>query len=140
MTMWSKAMPLTGSCLSPLPGFESHWASEKVASDLGLGGGFRRALRFPLPVTIGQIIAEKNDKKIIIPKLSEFSLFSVGVPDKSSWKLNPDASYVYYCANETIHGVELHNIPETNGVPLVCDMSSNILSRPFDVSKVRNKY
>ena len=33
-------------------------------------------------------------------------------------------------------GVEFHYIPETNGVPLVCDMSSNILSRPLDVEKV----
>jgi phosphoserine aminotransferase len=33
-------------------------------------------------------------------------------------------------------GVEFEYIPETNGVPLVCDMSSNMLSRPFDVTKV----
>lgn len=49
---------------------------------------------------------------------------------------NEDASYVYYCANETVHGVELVDVPETNGVPLVTDMSSNILSRPVNVSKV----
>lgn len=36
-----------------------------------------------------------------------------------------------------IVGVEFPFIPETNGVPLVADMSSNILSRPFDVTKVR---
>lgn len=34
-------------------------------------------------------------------------------------------------------GVEFPFIPETNGVPLVCDMSSNIFSRPFDITKVR---
>ena len=34
-------------------------------------------------------------------------------------------------------GVEFDFIPETNGVPLVCDMSSNILTRPVDVSKVK---
>ena len=43
--VWSKAPPLTARCLSPLPGFESR--PEKVASDLGLGGGFYRVLRFP---------------------------------------------------------------------------------------------
>nr|XP_039261699.1 phosphoserine aminotransferase-like [Styela clava] len=48
---------------------------------------------------------------------------------------NPDASYVYYCANETVHGVEFSNVPETNGVPIVTDMSSNILSRHVDISK-----
>lgn len=62
-------------------------------------------------------------------------LFFSGIPDQSTWNLNPDASYVYYCANETIHGVEFKFIPDTHGVPLVCDMSSNILSRQIDVSK-----
>lgn len=62
------------------------------------------------------------------------------IPDSSQWTLSPDASYVYYCANETIHGVEFENIPDTNGIPLVCDMSSNILSRSIDVSKVRGQW
>lgn len=57
------------------------------------------------------------------------------IADQSKWNLNPDASYVYYCDNETIDGVEFPFIPETNGVPLVCDMSSNFLSRPFDITK-----
>lgn len=57
------------------------------------------------------------------------------IPPQEEWNLDPNASYVYYCANETIHGVEFDFVPETNGVPLVCDMSSNILSRPVDVSK-----
>lgn len=57
------------------------------------------------------------------------------IPAQEEWNLNPNASYVYYCANETIHGVEFDFVPETNGVPLVCDMSSNILSRPVDISK-----
>jgi len=49
--------------------------------------------------------------------------------------MDPEAAYVFYCANETVDGVELHDIPETNGVPLIADMSSNIFSRPIDVSK-----
>jgi phosphoserine aminotransferase len=57
------------------------------------------------------------------------------IPDQSTWQLNPEASYVYYCDNETIDGVEFPFVPETYGVPLVCDMSSNFLSRPFDISK-----
>ncbi|CAL8103948.1 unnamed protein product [Orchesella dallaii] len=57
------------------------------------------------------------------------------IPDPSSWCLNPEASYVYYCDNETVEGVEFQFVPETNGVPLVCDMSSNIFSRPVDISK-----
>eukprot|EP01137_Pigoraptor_chileana_P012221 Opistho-2@64355 len=57
------------------------------------------------------------------------------IPPTSEWALSPDASYVYYCANETIDGVEFNFIPETGAIPLVCDMSSNIMSRPIDVTK-----
>ncbi|XP_034503233.1 phosphoserine aminotransferase [Ailuropoda melanoleuca] len=57
------------------------------------------------------------------------------IPDPSTWNLSPDASYVYYCANETVHGVEFDFIPDVKGAVLVCDMSSNFLSKPVDVSK-----
>lgn len=57
------------------------------------------------------------------------------VPTQGELQLNPNAAYVYYCDNETVHGVEFPYIPDTGDVPLVVDMSSNILSRPFDVSK-----
>lgn len=50
-------------------------------------------------------------------------------------KLDKNAAYVHYTPNETIGGVEFNWIPETGDVPLVADMSSNILSRPIDVSK-----
>jgi len=56
-------------------------------------------------------------------------------PSQEELKLNPDAAYVHYTPNETIGGVEFDYIPETNGVPLVADLSSTILSRPIDVSK-----
>ncbi len=57
------------------------------------------------------------------------------IPTQDQLKLNPNASYFYYCANNTIYGTEWQYVPETNGVPIACDMSSNILSRPVDVSK-----
>ncbi|MDQ6982333.1 MAG: 3-phosphoserine/phosphohydroxythreonine transaminase, partial [Mariprofundus sp.] len=57
------------------------------------------------------------------------------VPTQAELKLNPDAAYVHYTPNETIGVVEFDYIPETNGVPLIADMSSAILSRPLDVSK-----
>ncbi|HEY6095814.1 MAG TPA: 3-phosphoserine/phosphohydroxythreonine transaminase [Gallionellaceae bacterium] len=57
------------------------------------------------------------------------------VPAQSAWQCSPDAAYVHYCPNETIGGVEFNWIPDTGSVPLVADMSSNILSREFDVSK-----
>jgi phosphoserine aminotransferase len=57
------------------------------------------------------------------------------IPPQSEWKLDPNAAYVHYTPNETIGGVEFHNIPEAGNVPLIADMSSTILSRPVDVSK-----
>ena len=53
----------------------------------------------------------------------------------NEWPLSPDAAYVHYCPNETVDGLEIFELPETNGVPLVADLSSTILSRKFDVSK-----
>lgn len=52
------------------------------------------------------------------------------------WDLDPDVSYFYYCSNETVQGVELPCIPDTHGIPLVADMSSNILTKDFDITKV----
>ena len=57
------------------------------------------------------------------------------IPPQREWKLDPEASYVHICSNETIGGVEFHWTPDTGKVPLVADMSSNILSRPIDVSR-----
>jgi phosphoserine aminotransferase len=57
------------------------------------------------------------------------------IPDRAGWQLDPGAAYVHITPNETIGGVEFHDAPDVGSVPLVADMSSNILSRPIDVSK-----
>jgi len=57
------------------------------------------------------------------------------VPKQHEWKLDPRAAYVHITTNETIEGVEWHWLPDTDGVPLVTDASSHILSRPLDVSR-----
>ena len=57
------------------------------------------------------------------------------IPPRETWRLDPNAAYVHICANETIGGVEYHWLPDTGDVPLVADVSSNILSRPIDVSR-----
>jgi phosphoserine aminotransferase len=57
------------------------------------------------------------------------------MPARESWKLDPSAAYVHIATNETIHGVEFHDIPDVGDVPLVADMSSDILSGPIDVSR-----
>ena len=58
------------------------------------------------------------------------------VPSQEELDIRSDADYFYICANNTIYGTEFHYDPETPaGVPLVADMSSNILTKPVDVSK-----
>ncbi len=57
------------------------------------------------------------------------------IPPRSEWQVDPQAAYLHYTSNETINGVEFQDIPDDGGLPLVCDMSSNILSRPIDVSR-----
>ena len=57
------------------------------------------------------------------------------LPAQADLNLDPEAAYVHYTPNETIGGLEFDYIPETGDVPLVADFSSNILSRPLDVSK-----
>ena len=56
------------------------------------------------------------------------------IPAQAELKLTPGAKYFYYCSNNTIYGTEWQYVPETDA-PLVCDMSSDILSRPVDVSR-----
>jgi len=57
------------------------------------------------------------------------------IPAQEDIDASADASYFYYCANNTIYGTEWKYVPETGGVPLVCDMSSNIMTVPVDISK-----
>jgi len=80
-------------------------------------------------------IAEaKRFCEVNVAASSEADKFS-SAPAQNDLKLNANAAYVHYTPNETIGGVEFPYIPETGDVPLVADMSSTILSRPFDVAK-----
>ncbi|EDW16210.1 probable phosphoserine aminotransferase [Drosophila mojavensis] len=74
--------------------------------------------------------AQYGKVNAVLPKLASYTT----VPRQSTWKLDPNAAYVYYCDNETVEGVEFDFVPEVKA-PLVVDMSSNFLSRPIDVSK-----
>ena len=81
--------------------------------------------------------AEKEAKKIAEVKIAattESENF-MRLPKPEEIKLAADASYVHMCSNNTIFGTEFHWLPDTKGVPLVADMSSNICSRELDVSK-----
>ncbi len=57
------------------------------------------------------------------------------VPAQAELRFTPDAEYVHYTSNETIDGVEFKYDLDAGGVPVVCDASSNILSKPIDIEK-----
>ncbi|MFH2091665.1 MAG: 3-phosphoserine/phosphohydroxythreonine transaminase [Pseudomonadota bacterium] len=68
-----------------------------------------------------KVVASSADKGFsYIPRDIEFST---------------DAKYVHLTSNNTIKGTQYHQFPETNGIPIVCDMSSDIFSRPLDMDK-----
>lgn len=81
-------------------------------------------------------IALKEAKKIGAARAAantESSSFNC-LPDK--YDFDPKAAYLHYTMNETIHGVEFFDEPiPPDGVPLICDTSSNFISRPIDVSR-----
>jgi len=80
-------------------------------------------------------IAEaKKFCEVNIAGSAEESSFTT-VPSQEELDLNPNAAYLHFTPNETIGGVEFPYLPEAGDVPLIADMSSNILSRPVDVSK-----
>lgn len=81
--------------------------------------------------------AYKEAKKfgdIHIAATSEADNFT-WVPTPDQLDIRPDADYFYICANNTIFGTEWHYDPNAGDIPVVADMSSNILSKPVDISK-----
>ena len=57
------------------------------------------------------------------------------IPDPASWRLSDDAEYLHLVINETVVGVEFHEVPEVSDAPIAADMSSTLLSRPVDVGR-----
>ncbi|MGH6628076.1 MAG: 3-phosphoserine/phosphohydroxythreonine transaminase [Burkholderiaceae bacterium] len=62
------------------------------------------------------------------------------LPEPERWQLSREARYVHICSNETIHGIEFHELPDLKALgsdaPLVIDFSSHVASRPVDWSRV----
>lgn len=72
--------------------------------------------------------------KVNIAASSEDDNFT-RIPDRSTWKTDPKAAYLHITTNNTIKGTQFHTPPDTGAVPLVADMSSDILSGKLDVGK-----
>ena len=108
----------------------AHRADEPAARQ-----GKRRLRQHRRVVEEGDQGSEAATARSTSPRAPRTSDFTYVPAAARRWKLDPDAAYVHYCANETIGGVEFHWTPDTGDVPLVADMSSHILSRPIDVAQ-----
>jgi len=96
----------------------------KVSADyLNTGEWSKKAIKEAKKYGGVNVVASSEDKNFTY------------APTQDAWKLDPNAAYVHFTPNETIGGVEIFWTPDTGSVPLVADMSSNILSRPIDVTK-----
>ncbi|XDF37447.1 3-phosphoserine/phosphohydroxythreonine transaminase [Paracidovorax avenae] len=83
--------------------------------------------------------ARKYASEVHVAASAEDSGFTT-LPDPASWQLSRGASYLHLCSNETIHGIEFHELPDLRALgsdaPLVIDFSSHVASRPVDWSRV----
>ena len=72
------------------------------------------------------------EPRLVAPIPEQFTT----IPDVKTWQVNPDAPYLLYTENETIHGIEFPQLPNTQAKWLVTDMTSNIMTKPIDFSKI----
>ena len=93
-------------------------------------------LDYAVTGNFAKIAAKEAEKygRVNIAASTEDSGFD-HIPAQEELRLSPEARYFYYCANNTIFGTAWPYVPETGAVPLVTDMSSEILSHPVDVSR-----
>ncbi len=96
---------------------------EQIADYVVTGHWSEKAVREAKPLADVRVAANSAD-----------SAFTT-IPPRAAWTLHDNAAYVHYTPNETIHGVEFQHVPDVGNVPLFADMSSDILSRPIEVSK-----
>ena len=119
-----KVLFLQGGATSQFAAIPMNLLRGKTSADyLNTGEWSKKAIKEAKKYCTVNVVASSEDKN-----------FSYA-PAQATWKLDPNAAYVHITQNETIGGVEMFWVPETGDVPLVSDMSSNILSRPIDVSK-----
>lgn len=107
-----------------------------AAVPLNLKGPHRRAAYINTGIWSSKAISEAGRylDTVVTAASSESTAFD-RVPEAGAWVDYGPVDYLHYTDNETIGGVEFSSIPDAGDVPLVCDMSSNILSREMDVSR-----
>lgn len=107
-----------------------------AAVPLNITGPHRRAAYVNTGIWSTKAIAEAGRylDEVVIAASTESSGFQ-RVPEPGEWLETGPIDYLHYTDNETIGGVEFFSIPQSGEAPLICDMSSNILSREMDISR-----
>jgi phosphoserine aminotransferase len=117
------------------------------------GGGLAENAIVPLNLSRGGVVdfvvtgswsqkSSKEARKYATPAVvaSNEADGHTSLPAPASWKVSKDAKYLHICSNETIHGVEFHELPDLKALgsstPLVIDFSSHVASRAVDWSRV----
>ncbi len=100
-----------------------HLMKTKTADYFVTGQFSGKAQKEALKYGNANIVASSKDKNFTY------------IPDVDTATYSKDASYIHICENNTIYGTRFTKLPNVEGVPLVADMSSCILSRPTDVNK-----
>lgn len=119
-----KLLFLQGGATQHFAQIPMNLASEGASADYIVTGHWgEKAVREAAPYITARVAASSEAANYL------------SLPPRPTWDLDPKAAYLHYTPNETIHGVEFHEVPDAGDVPLVADMSSNILSAPVDVSR-----
>lgn len=103
----------------PLNLMRNSYKADYIESGMFASKALKEAQKFG---EVNVVASSKADKYSYIPKVTKE-------------QFNPEADYVYICANNTIYGTKYHDYPDTGNVPLIADMSSCILSEEVDVSR-----
>ncbi len=117
-----KVLFLQGGASSQFAMIPMNLAVNKKADYVSTGQFAKKALQEAKKYCKVNVVASSEDK-----------VFSY-IPELDKSKFTPDADYFHITSNNTIYGTRYTTLPETGNVPLVCDMSSNILSQEYNVS------
>src|SRR5690606_29981824 len=99
------------------------FSQARKADYVNTGSWSKKAIAEAKRYGTANVIASSEDKNIS------------NIPEVDASMISPDSDYVHITTNNTIYGTEYPNITVTGGKPLVADMSSNILSQEYDVSR-----
>lgn len=105
---------------------------QMAAAPMNLCGSSENVVHYVLTGSWSEKAAKEAEKYCKVTKTK--SAYTQVTP-VDQWNLSPETKYVYYCDNETVHGVEFDEVPDTKSIPIVCDMTSNLFTRPVDVTK-----